>query len=78
MPGVSIFGVFVHQAFPVASPRKDAVNGLLPHAVNCRRFCFWRHQSVVFLFVYEISWEQLKGFASNSPEDVSGPSLGRV
>jgi len=24
--------------------------------VNCRRICFWCHQSVVFLFVYEISW----------------------
>jgi len=29
---------------------------LLPHAVNCGRFCFWRRQSVVsFLFVYQIS-----------------------
>jgi len=23
--------------------------------LHCRRFCFWRRQSVVFLFVYEIS-----------------------
>jgi len=38
----------------------------LPHAVNCGRFCFWRRQSVVFLVVYEISREQLNGFATNS------------
>jgi len=29
----------------------SSVFGLLPHAVNCGRFCFWRRQSVVFLFV---------------------------
>jgi len=38
----------------------------LPHAVNCGRFCFWRRQSVFFLFVYEISREPLNGFAPNS------------
>jgi len=35
----------------------------LPHAVNCVRFYFWRCD---FLFVYEISWELLNGFAPNS------------
>jgi len=39
---------------------------LLLHAVNCGRFCFWRHQSVVFMFVYKISWEPLNRFAPNS------------
>jgi len=34
--------------------------------VNCERFCFWHRQSVVFLFVYEISLELLNGFAPNS------------
>ena len=39
----------------------------LPHAVNCGRFCFWRRQSLVFLFVYEIiSQKLLNGFAPNS------------
>ena len=38
---------------------------LLPHTVNCGRFCFWRRQSV-FLFVYEISREPQNGFAPNS------------
>jgi len=33
---------------------------LLPHAVSCRRFCFWHHQRF-FLFVYEI-------FRGNSEE----------
>jgi len=27
----------------------------LPHAVNCRRFCFWRRQPVVFCFIWNIS-----------------------
>ena len=27
---------------------------LLPHAVNCGRFCFWRRQSVVFVCVWNI------------------------
>jgi len=36
----------------------------LPHTVNCGRLCFWRNQSVVF--VYEISPELLNGFAPNS------------
>ena len=39
---------------------------LLPHAVNCGRLCFWRSQSVFFLFVYEIYPEPLNGFAPNS------------
>jgi len=40
---------------------------LLPHAVNCGRFCFWRRQSVVFGCVgYEISRKTLNGFAPNS------------
>jgi len=34
--------------------------------VNRGRFCFWRHQSVIFLFVYEIYCQPLNGFASNS------------
>jgi len=38
----------------------------LPHAVNCGRFCFWRRQSVFFLFVYEISPEPLNVFVPNS------------
>jgi len=38
----------------------------LPHAVNCGWFCFWRHQSVVFLFVNEIPVELLNGCVSNS------------
>jgi len=42
------------------------VNNPVLHAVNCRRFCFWRHPSVVFLFVYEISPEPLNGFETNS------------
>jgi len=29
---------------------------LLPHAMNCRRFCFSRCKSVGFLLVYDISW----------------------
>jgi len=29
-------------------------------------FCFWRRQSVVFLFLYEISPEPLNRFAPNS------------
>jgi len=29
----------------------DRLGGLLPHAVNCGRFCFWRHQSVFFVCV---------------------------
>jgi len=28
---------------------------ILPHAVNCGRFCFWRRQYGFFMFVYEIS-----------------------
>jgi len=28
---------------------KDDASQLLPHAVNCRRFCLWRHQSVFCL-----------------------------
>jgi len=40
---------------------------LLPHAVNCGEFCYWRRQSVVFvLFVYEISREQLNECVPNS------------
>jgi len=39
---------------------------LLPHAVNCGRFCFWRR--LCSLFVYEISREPLNGFAPNSQE----------
>jgi len=35
------------------------------HAVNCRMFCFGRHQSV-FLFVYEISLKLLNIFAPNA------------
>jgi len=31
----------------------------LPHAVNRGRFCFWRRQSVSFLFVYQIPREPL-------------------
>jgi len=38
---------------------------LLPHAVNCITFCFWRCLWL-FLFVYEISPELLNGFAPNS------------
>jgi len=38
----------------------------LPHAVNCRRFRFWRRHSVFFLFVSEIYREPLNGFAPNS------------
>ena len=34
--------------------------------MNCGRFCFWRCQSVVFLYVYEISREPLNGFRPNS------------
>jgi len=33
---------------------------LLLHAVSCGWFCFWHHQSVIFLFVYEISQEPVK------------------
>jgi len=33
---------------------------LLPHTLNCSRFCFWHRQSVVFLFGYETSLEPLK------------------
>jgi len=40
-------------------------NSILPHAVNCGRFCFWRRHAVVFLFAYEISQEPLNGFAPN-------------
>jgi len=39
----------------------------VPHAVNCRRFCFGV-VSLCFLFVYEISPESLNGFAPNSQE----------
>jgi len=39
---------------------------LLPHALNCGRFCFWRRQSVFCL--YEISREPLNGFAPYSDE----------
>ena len=39
---------------------------LLPHAVNCGRFCFWRCQSLALLFMYEISREPVNGFAPNS------------
>jgi len=41
---------------------------LLPHAVNCGRFCFWCRQSVVFLCVWNISGKPLKGFVPNSQE----------
>jgi len=46
--------------------------------VNCGRFCFWRRQSVVFLFVYEISPELLKDLHQIHTEDVFIPLLGGV
>jgi len=36
---------------------------VLPHAVNCGRFCFWRRQSVVFCLCIA---GPLNGFAPNS------------
>jgi len=39
---------------------------LLPHAVNCVRFCFWRCLWLFCLFVCEISLELLNRFAPNS------------
>ena len=44
----------------------SCLHALLPHATNCGRFCFWRRQSVVIFFVYEISREPLNGSAQNS------------
>ena len=60
----------------VAEPQKlegfatlpGILHAFLPQAVNCGRFCFSRRQSMVFLVVYEISWEPLNGFAPISEE----------
>jgi len=51
--------------WPVMAP-KCICNNNITTTMNCGRFCFWRHQSVMFLFVYEISPELLNGFAPNS------------
>ena len=50
----------------VLSKQNVEYDKLLPHAVNCGRFCFWHLQKSAFLFVYEISLELLNGFAPNS------------
>ena len=40
---------------------------LIPHIVKFERFCFFAPSVCgFFLFVYEISWETLNGFAPNS------------
>jgi len=52
--------------YTVHRVRRKGDTIFLPHSVNCGRFCFWRRQSVGFLFVYEISREQLNGFAPSS------------
>jgi len=38
----------------------------LPHAVNCARFCFWCHLSVVFCLCMKCLGEPLNGFVPNS------------
>ena len=38
----------------------------LPHAVNCARFCFWCHLSVVFCLCMKCLGEPLNGFTSYS------------
>jgi len=58
--------------------REPNFGRLLPHTVNCVRFCFWRRQSVTFLFAYEIYREPLNRFSPVHAEDVFGPLLGRV
>jgi len=47
---------------------------LLPHAVNCGRFCFWRRQTVIFCLCVKY----LGNHCQIRTEDVFGPSLGRV
>jgi len=43
-----------------------AVVAIFTARSELQRFCFWRRQSVGFLFVHEISREPLNGFAPNS------------
>jgi len=54
---------------------------LLPHAVNCVRFCFYfLALSVTSLFVYEMSWEPLNAYLRQIYREhvVYGLSLGQV
>jgi len=62
----------------VVGSRKDDASELLLRAVNCGRFCFWRRQSAVCLFVCEISRKLLNGFARNSHGRRVAPLSGRV
>jgi len=50
---------------------------LLPHALNCRTFCFWRRQSVFCLYMKYLGnrWTDLHHIHT---EDEFGHSLGRV
>jgi len=51
---------------------------LLPHAVNCWRFCFWRPQSVGFCLCIKYLWNRWTDFLQIHTEDVFGPSLRHV
>ena len=51
---------------------------LLPHAVKCRRFCFWRLQYVLFRFCIKHLRNHWTDLRQIHTEDVFGPSLGQV
>jgi len=51
---------------------------LLPHAVKCGRFCFWRRQSVVFCVCMKYLGNRWTDLRQIHTEDVFRPSLGRL
>ena len=58
--------------------RGNQMWAFLPHAVNCGRFCFWRHQSVVFCLCMKYLGNRWTDLRHIHTEDACGPSLGRV
>jgi len=57
---------------------KDLLIYVLPHAVNCGRFSFWRRQSVVFCLCMKYLGNRRTNLRQIHKEDVFRQSLRRV